>query len=211
MLVRDVINIALRKLGRLGSGREPRQADQQDALEAFRGLYSSWIASGAFGRLSDVIPKTNYTAGENERVFRTQDATLEITLPETVSQNNWPLPYNLERDTYQGNYEGAIGNARTPRDGSVVVISDSFTGLTLSFIYDTATQAWQNVSELQLSDNAPRSASDPMGLASCLAIEISDQFSGELQPATLQQAARYAQAATHRYSMPRATSYGSYY
>ena len=52
---RHVINGALRKLGRLGGGREPRTADAADALAALQGLYLSWIASGAFGRLRDVI------------------------------------------------------------------------------------------------------------------------------------------------------------
>ncbi|MFC0304396.1 hypothetical protein [Rhizorhabdus histidinilytica] len=81
---RDIVNGALRKLGKLGAGREPRLADSQDALEALRGLYRSLITSGAFGRLADIIPTgETYTAGENQRIFRNSDATLQIDLGRT--------------------------------------------------------------------------------------------------------------------------------
>jgi hypothetical protein len=208
--VRETCSLALRKLGKLGAGREPRSADLTDTAAALQGLYTSWIATGAFGRLADVIPTQDYTAGENQRIFRNSDSVLEIDLPETIPTNIDPLPYNLERDTYGANYEGVNGNARPPRDGAVVVISDGFTGLTRSFIYDGAVRLWQSIDALGLDDHAPRSDADPHGLAACLALEVADQFGAEPLPGTAKQAARYLGTLTQRFSMPREASVGVY-
>jgi hypothetical protein len=208
--VRDTINLSLRKLGKVGAGREPRSADSTDTLAALQGLYTSWIATGAFGRLADVIPDQDYTAGENQRIFRNNDGALEITLPETISTNSDPLPYNLERDTYGTNYEGVEGNTRPPRDGAVVVISDGFTGVTRSFIYDGSVKLWQSIENLALDDHAPRSDADPHGLAACLALEVADQFGAEPLPVTMKQAARYLGTLTQRLSMPRTATVGVY-
>jgi len=81
---RQVINGALRKIGVLGAGREARTNDAQDALEALRDTYQWLISSGAFGRLRDVVPQSNYTACGNERIFRNESNVTTITLPETV-------------------------------------------------------------------------------------------------------------------------------
>ncbi|HEX8414727.1 MAG TPA: hypothetical protein VF637_12705, partial [Sphingomicrobium sp.] len=87
--VRLITNNALRKLGRLGAGREPRVADSTEALAALQGLYGSWIASGAFGRLEDVIPTgETYTASGCERIIRT-GTELEVVLPEFVSETSF--------------------------------------------------------------------------------------------------------------------------
>ena len=130
---RDITNGALRKIGKLAGGREPRTQDASDALEALRGLYRQLINSGAFGRLRDVVPTgAAYTAGENERVFRNSDATLTIDLPELVRRDLpcGPLPYD-EEEAYYPN--GVIDNAmRPPRDCSVVVVSDAFTAQSIS-------------------------------------------------------------------------------
>lgn len=86
---RSIVNGALRKIGRLGAGREPRAVDSTDTLAALQGMYFSWIATGAFGRLQDVIPVTDYVARCGERIFRNQSQVSSITLPETVSRWQW--------------------------------------------------------------------------------------------------------------------------
>lgn len=221
--VRSTVNLALRKIGRLAAGREPRQADQTDALAALQGMYSAWIAAGAFGRLNDVVPTgSTYVAYGNERIYRESVATLSVTLPVLVS-DEWYSDYGWDRRGYYGTtitVDTVGGNtvvtveaaqpqsyARPPRDGAPVVISDQNGGETASWLYDATIHRWQNVTLLQLDDEAPRSAADPQGLAACLALEIADQFGAEVTPATMRQAQRFQAAMTVRYGMRREEDY----
>lgn len=208
----DIVNRALRKLGRLGSGRDPRTVDATDTLNALRGLYTSLIAVGAFGRLSDVIPTADYVAGENERVFRDTDATLTITLPETMPMYREPRSYPDERDAwnYGTNYENVAGNVRPPRDGAVVQIADSYTGESETFVYDGSLRQWQSLDGLGLGDSAPRSSDDPEGLAAMLAMEVADQFGAELSQAAVMQANRYKSSLVNGFSRPRQAAVGVY-
>lgn len=206
---RNIINRALRKLGRLGGGREPRTADQTDALAALQGLYTAWVASGAFGRMADVTPLTDYTAGENERIIRT-DATIAVTLPETVPYYSDPLPYNRERDTYATNYEAVDCNNRPPRNGALVQIKDRAGGKVETWIYDGTARDWVSIENLQLDSEAPRSGTDPEGLSALLATELADTFGAELGPTTLNQAKRYTSGMVSDFSRPRQTAMGVY-
>jgi hypothetical protein len=206
---RGIINRALRKLGRLGAGREARPSDAEDALEALKGMYKAWIISGAFGRLSDVVPTGDYVAGENQRIFRNSEATVSITLPELVPAYADPLPYNRERDNYT-NYAEIDGNNRPPRDGSVVVVANAIDGSTVSFVYDGSIRQWQEIDGLTLDSEAPRSYGDPEGLSATLALEVADEYGVQLGAATMRQARRYEQAMTARYSTPTTVSVASY-
>jgi len=205
----SLINRALRKIGRLGAGRDARTNDAQDALDALRGLYLAWIASGAFGRLADVVVNADYTAGENMRVVRPIGVTATITLPDFVPMYAEPLPYNRERQYYT-NYESVDGNNRPPRDGAVVVITDQATATNQTWIYDGYVKTWREIGEMALIDNAPLSTSDPEGLAAVLAMEIADQFAGDISPTTARAAVRFTTSLTSRFSMPRQVSYGTY-
>lgn len=223
---RHIVNSALRKIGRLAAGREPRVADQTDTLAALQGLYGSWIAAGAFGRLNDVVPTgTVYTASGNERIYRTSPATLTVELPELVSSDHG-RDYGRTRTGYYGSkititQDGGIvtvdvqasqpvGCVEPPRDGAVVIITDQTAGLSAAWLYDGTIQRWQRIDTLQLDDEAPRSAADPEGLAATLAAEIADDFGAEVGPATLRQLNRYQIAITHRYGMRRQAVPGVY-
>ena len=200
---RDITNGALRKIGKLAGGREPRTQDASDALEALRGLYRQLINSGAFGRLRDVVPTGSaYTAGENERVFRNSDATLTIDLPELVRRDLpcGPLPYD-EEEAYYPN--GVIDNAmRPPRDCSVVVVSDAFTAQTVHYIYDGQQRLWTPIDGLELDSVAPLSFRDPEGLKCLLATQINDEFGGQLGEMTMRMAANFQTALITRFSSP---------
>lgn len=222
---RLVVNTALRKMGVLAAGRDARAQDATDMLTGLQGLYGAWIAGGAFGRLRDVVPTGNtYTATGNERILRQNADVLSVSLPELVS-DGWLCDYGHER---RGGYFGTvvtittvgntvdvsietaqpIGAATTPRDGSVVIITDREGGNTLTWLYDGTVKAWQQIEGLTLDDEAPRSNADMMGLASCLAMEMADQFPDQdVLPATAAQASRYKAAMTVRYGMRRETSY----
>ena len=221
---RAIVNSSLRKLGRLGAGREPRTADQTDALAALQGLYGSWIASGAFGRLQDVMPTgTTYVAGGNERIIRSSADQMSVTLPEAIS-DQWIGDYGRNRRGYYGTVititeEGGqtiidvqasqpIGCVEPPRDGSPVIITDREGGQTAAWLYDGTLKAWQRLDSLQLDQQAPRSAADPEGLAAILSLELADTFGAEIGPSTLRQAQRFQTALTHRYGMRREASVG---
>jgi hypothetical protein len=198
---RDITKGALRKIGKLGAGREPRAADASDALEALRGLYRSLINSGAFGRLRDVIPTADYTAGENERIFRNQDQVLEITLPEVVSADLCgPRPYDEECDVYPNAVTDR--NSRPPRDCAVVVIVDAFSGTTSDFIYDGHEKVWHSLYDLTDTSTAPLSFRDPEGLKALLAMQIVDEYGGTLGAATARQAGIFQSSLINRWSMP---------
>ena len=217
---RTTVETALRMIGRLRSGAAARPVDAQDTLEALKGLYRAWITSGAFGRLADVMPTTDYTAGENQRIFRReQSGTLQITLPAAVPTYNRPLPYNLERDTYATNYEAVDGNNRPPRDGAVVVIVDEVTGLMSDFIYDGQLRQWVavngditviGVDPMTLDTQAPLSVRDPRGLAACLALEIADEYGASVGPSTVAASSRFKAALMGGFSNPRQASIGVY-
>lgn len=186
----SIVNMALRKIGTLASGREARSVDRDDAFVILVSLYRTWINNGAFGRLSDVTPTGDYIAGENQRIFRNASATLTITLPETVDDD---------------------GNQYTPLDTSVVVIVDAFSGTVTEFIYDGQIKAWVSLYDLVITSEAPLSRRDEQGLAACLAVALADEFSGNVGPFTMQQAAAFKTALTHRYSMPAVQVQGEYY
>lgn len=207
---RHIVNGALRKLGRLGAGREPRVADQTDALAALQGLYSSWVVAGALGRLTDVMPLTDYTAGENQRIMRDR-TTVTVTLPDAVPAFSNPLPYNLERDTYAARGQVVDCNARPPRDAAVVQIMDTNGGEVETWLYDGTQRQWVRIDRLQLDEEAPRSADDPEGLSAMLALELADTFGAEIGAATARQAQRYQFSLTQRLSTPRQAVPGVYF
>jgi len=223
---RHIVNSALRKIGRLAAGREPRVADQTDVLAALQGLYGSWIASGAFGRMNDIVPTgTVYTASGNERIYRASLTTLTVELPELVSSASYG-DYGRARTGYYGTKitvtevgdivtvdvqaSQPVGCVEPPRDGAPVIITDENTGISAIWLYDGTTKRWDRVDSLQLDNEAPRSAADPEGLAATLAAEIVDDFGAEVGVATLRQLNRYQAAMTHRYGMRRETAAGVY-
>jgi len=208
--VRDIVNGSLRKIGRLAGGREPRTQDSSDALDALRGLYQSLINSGAFGRLYDVVPTgASYTAGENQRIFRNSDVTLDITLPELVRNECSPRPYDCECPVYSG--QTVTGDMRPPRDCSVVVITDAFTSQTVEYIYDGNLKQWQSLYDLELDSQAPISHRDPEGLKCALATVINDEFGGTLGQTTITMAAQFRQSLATRFSMPSTIAYAEYF
>lgn len=205
----SLINRALRKLGRLGAGRDARTNDAQDALDVLRGLYTSWIASGALGRLQDVIAKGDLTAYENMRVIRPTDVTAEITLPDFVPKYaNRCLPYGA---LWPYTLDNRQWDARPPRDGAVIAVIDQATGTEQTWIYDGTLKLWASINDLTINDNAPLSSADPDGLSAVLAVQIADQFGADVSPITVAAANRYQQQLTHRYSMPRTEAVGVYF
>lgn len=204
------MNGALRKLGKLGSGREARSTDANDALNSLKGLYRSLLNAGTFGRLRDVVPTSDYTAGENERVFRSSDSpeAMEVTLPELVRDTlGSPAEYGsrwIPPDSV------STSDLRPPRDCSVIVVSDSFSGETQEYIYDGSLRRWFMIGDLGLDDPAPLSNRHEDGLRAMLALQIADEYGGDVTGATQRLASQFHSSLTHRWGTPRLEGYGVY-
>lgn len=206
----DIVKGALRKLGVLASGREPRGVDRDDTFEALKGLYRQLINGGAFGRLNDVVPVADYTACGNVRIFRNGADAIAITLPETVNRQDywcdqrvygscWCPDTTLRRDV------------TTPRDCTVVTITDAGIGATYDFIYDGQLKIWQGLYDLKLEDRAPLAQRDPQGLMALLALQLADDFGTAVGPTTQRLAGIFSQSLATRFSAPRVSTPGVYF
>ena len=166
----SIIKRALRRLGVLASGTEPTADEAADALECLQGILLRAISEGALGTLQDVIATDGMVAPENSRVLLNNVAVDDITLPDTVTES---------------------GSERPTRDGSVVVISDTFTDQTVTYIYDGDEGEWLAVETMGLTSKVPLSLRDVIGLSAYLAVEIADEYGQEPSQATAIAASRW--------------------
>ncbi len=146
---RDIITRSMRQLGILSIGREPKATEADYALGALQSLYDEWIASGLFGRLTDVYKDADYTAKEYERVTM---AAGTLTIPET-----------LETDT---------GDYRAPYQYAVIIGIEA--DVVTPRIYVGA--GWVETPSLTLDDEAPLSTLSVDGLAACLSERVASPF-----------------------------------
>lgn len=220
---RAIVTTALRKLGRVGGGRDPRPADLTDGMDALVSLYQSWLNSGAFGRLHDVVPTGNYMAVGNERIYRPDGVSWEVTLPELVSSHS-PTGHRYygtvititqtgeDVDVLVQPSQPLNGHCvNTPRDLAPIAISDHAGGNTITYLYDGGIKKWVPLWNIGLDDAAPLSARDANGLASCLAMNLSDQWGADVAPATQLAASHFKSALVTRFSTPSTVVAGSYY
>ena len=166
----SIIKRALRRLGVLASGTEPTADEAADALECLQGILLRSIAEGALGTLTDVIATDDMVATENSRILLNDVLVDEISLPETVTEN---------------------GTERPPRDSSVVVITDTFTDQTVTYIYDGDEGEWLSVETMTLTSKVPLSLRDIIGLSAYLAVEIADEYGQDVSETTAIAASRW--------------------
>ena len=192
---RDVITLALKKLGVLRSGGVPSTSDAADALASLQSWYKEQITQGAFGRVRSVIATSDLTAETGQHIANTSATPIVVTLPVTG-------PWWWYEET-------------TPRDLSVVVSTD-LTDTRLTHIYDAQAQRWIDVENLELEDEAPLSSRGFDGLASVLAVRLSEFFGDSLLNArTLRSANSFSLALVSRHGIeeqepcgPRYWDYG---
>lgn len=165
---RSIIAGALRKLGivgGVGSKRYPSLVEYNDCLPILLSLYRGLITAGTFGRLRDVVPRGDYIAGENQRIFRRYNQQQNIELPsmvswcgscgycddivETVSPDPSVPSCDYGRKPY-GYHDGS--ERRTIRDGAVVTMVDEFSGDILEAIYDGQRKVWITLTDLELDE-----------------------------------------------------------
>lgn len=194
---RDVITLALKKIGVLRSGGEPTSADAADAMASLSSLYEEWISQGAFGRVGNIVASQSGTATAYPNVHVNETTTgVVIELPQTVPYDYW-YTWRPYRDYGWGlNVPlGGDDGYNVPRDKSVVRITSSENDTRATYVYDGTVQRWMRLDTLGLSDEAPLSARGFDGLASVLAIRMTELFGSNLAgPQTLRSANRYSLA-----------------
>lgn len=150
--------LVLRKI--IGIGKEPKPAEAALGMVALQSLYDQWRTGGMFGELEDVYLDESDTAEEGKRYF----VPTGLTLTDATSV-----------------YEDENGVTRQPRD---LAMYESLTqaGLQSAKLYDRI--EWVDLLGLELSDTAPLSARNSLGLAACLATSggFAAAFGGEASP-----------------------------
>lgn len=203
--VRDVCTLALRKLGVLRAGGVPTSADAETARLSLESLYSEWITQGTFGRVYNVaITKSgSVTPGHSMHVNVTTDEEVSIDLPATVQRDFWST-WRPCRDYGWGLHVPVGGDPglNVPRDKSVVIVTDQFGAGRATYVYDGTVQRWMRTDTITLNDEAPLSARGMDGLASLLAMRLTEYFGAELMSPITQQSA-------NRYKVALVTNYGN--
>lgn len=168
----DTGKTAMRRLGVLARGRDPKGSESADFLAAFQGMLDHMAATEAFGPLTNVLTSGAYEAGENERVT----GAISVTLPATVT------------DT-------CTGEERSPKDRSIVIVA----GTPETHIYDADLASWVSIRSLVLTDTTPLSSRYAEGLACMLAVQIAPEFSDNPpSPLVLETARRGRRAITRK-------------
>lgn len=185
-----VINRALQKCQAISGGGTPTGVESSDALETLQSLYGELLWGGTFGRLIEVSESAAYTAEESESIGNTTDDNIVITLPETVED------------------EDAEDGTRRPRDLTPVrIVGSSQTW----YIYDGWQGAWVRCSGLALADEAPLSERSVDGLASLLAVRLTEEFDMQPRPGALAAAQRFQALLSHKLDRPREETEAVYY
>lgn len=201
--VRDTATLALKKLGVLRAGGEPKAADAADAAASLQSFYMECITQGTFGRVYNVSMTAagTVTPSGNQHVNVLTEDAVSIDLPASVPACYWET-WRPCRDYGWGlNVPfGTDTGVTVPRDKAVVMVTDQFGDTRATYVYDGTVQRWLRVDEMGLTDEAPLSARSPDGLASVLALRLTDLFGdGMLSPITVQSANRYKTALVTNY------------
>jgi hypothetical protein len=156
----DIVTYAMRLSRILPMGDEPTSDEGAAGLAALQSLYDQWRTSGMFGELEDVYLDGDDVAEEGVRYFV-------------------PTGYTLAAPTSV--YIDFDGFTRQPRD---LALYEALTeaGVQTVGLYDRT--AWVSLLGLALTDTAPLSSRNAMGLAASLAISgaFISMFGGEPGP-----------------------------
>lgn len=131
---------------------EPLPHEYDQGLIDIQAMYDAWVASGALGRVVEVLEDAAYTPenGASERISNSTGSDIAITLPVTF-------------------VDDATGETVTPTDYALVVVA----GATPKYYIRNALKgAWDQMSSLALTDYAPLSERGSGGLVACLAVEM---------------------------------------
>lgn len=164
MTVREIITNALRQLGALAGGREPKAADATLGLQTLQAML---LTLPEFSRsLARVRVSANYTAEENQRIFNTSGSPITITLPDAVEDTDDEIPDDSERP---------------PKNGAMVAESSATTAKV--YVYVEYLASWMQLTNLTLDSDNPLGPEHDEGLAAMLAVRLQPYFRTPLEPA----------------------------
>lgn len=210
--VRDVLTLALKKIGVLRAGGQPTAADAEDARASLESWYAECITQGAFGRVRDInVSRTgSITSSGNQHINVTTDGAVSVEIPATLPSDHWNTWMPCRDYGWGLNVPlGADTGANVPRDKSVVMVTDQFGPGRLTYIYDGTIQRWMRTDTIALTDEAPLSARGFDGLASLLAVRLLDLFGDTLASAmTIRAANSYKLALVSNYGNEEDCVYG---
>lgn len=195
---RDIIRSALKKLGIIRAGGQPKASDADDALLSLASFYMECITQGTFGRVFNVQMSQagTVTAGGNQHFNILTEDVVTVDLPASLPANCWDN-WRPCRDYGWGlNIPVAADeNVVVPRDKSVVMVTSQYDAtVRATYIYDSTVQQWLRIDTLDLNSEAPLSARSPDGLAAVLAMRIADEYGTPPTSLTVQAAGRYKTA-----------------
>jgi hypothetical protein len=142
---RDVITNALKLARAISPGESPSADEAEDGMRALQSLYNQFVHNGMFGELEDVYLDSDDTAEEGKRYYVPAGVMLSVPTSE---------------------YVDAFGRLRQPYDLSAYESVEA-DGTRAVKLYDRT--EWVDLLGLGLSDTAPLSDRNEMGLAACLA------------------------------------------
>ena len=199
--IRDVVTLALKKLGVIRGGGVPSSQDASDALASLSSFYNELIENGTCGRVWSVPIEQAFegVAGSNQHINVLTDDAVSIEIP-AVMPSDWCGSWRPNRDYGWGlNIPHPASGNNVPDDLTVVRITDQFGPARATYLYDAPIQRWMRIDDLSIMDantvlnrEAPLSARSPDGLASLLAYRVADQFGDtSLSPLTIRAANTY--------------------
>ncbi len=202
--ISDVVRLAMQRLRLVAAGEAVTSTEATDGLIAFQSMVDGWATNGLFGRLNDVIPTGNYTAAEQDRVIN--DGGYVITLPTIIQPQLTYFPYYPDSSTL-----GVLTTVspRPPRDLSQIEVMTA--GNSVRSFYDAHLRAWIPVQALALTDTAPLATRGVQGLASCLALQIADDYDVQPTPGVQRVASLFMFGLSARYGSARRTGVQDYF
>jgi hypothetical protein len=202
----EVVRLAMMRLRLLRAGETPQGNELEDGLRALQGMYDLWCSTGLFGRLNDVIPTSDYTASEQDRV--NNDGGYTITLPLTYSNQTQGTYYPTWPDERTWSALQVTIN-RPPRDLSCIEVVED--GASARYLYDAHARAWLPISALEAAGNAPLSDRGVTGFVSCLAQKLADEYGAQTSPGVEREASLFKWGLSSRYGSTRVAAMQDYF
>lgn len=187
--VLQVLTVAYRRSGVLPAGRQLTSPDISSGIEYLKSCWEQWVMGGMFGQLNPIKKEDAgpYEAMEQQWVsHKTADT---ITLPTQV----------LDQGTY-----------RAPRNGAVIVLTNSQTGVTTRYIYDQTKAAWLDLADFDITDYVPLTGSYDMAIKTMFAVYLADESGIQISPLLAKQYAAHKMVFVMRPGQPRRRDVGSY-
>ena len=202
---RDILTDALGALGLVGFGGQPSADEIDGGLFALSRVV--FELHGARGALRSVDVSADYLASENESVRIEANASVVVTLPNSVL-----IRSDIGGDDYfvgsTSCYHLSVGSSapadgclsRPPRDGARIEIVGTTQAL---YFYRSDTNAWVSAAPLMIDGPTPMNARYDGALAALVAERLCDPMNVAPSPTLLRRIARGNAALLIQHAWPQ--------